>query len=515
MNHHHAEIFLSKDGLSAAEEGLYRQLERERLIFDLEDSDALGALQADAERIAAEMDDPSREPPMLWSGVPWPSGDRPLRSDYCLSISVGGSRTVALLLRMKGAEVVALGPGGEEVHGSELANLAESCAFATPTGKDTPDGFSMIDKVVRGVCDQLGDSRETLERCANIVLSWAFASAVERTREDLLGGLTARTTLMTKAQAPFTEDLRGKDLCALFCRAFEKILGWSRPVTVVNDGVMALHYLLGPRWRNKYSQTGLFINGTGCNFALAEPYAVRPEGIISAEEERYEPRHLTGGRQPAAGERKVNYFINYEIGSIDLVATRSRFDISESYPIQTNALSGGNAFRQQFEGLGREYLGANFFQRLLGGFRASGGIDDLPGGPQISALATASREAAPSRIAEIFSGAEMDAGETARLLFLCRAIVDRSALHAALLLAAVSLRVGFGFGQEEAGLRDLLGMEGSIWSIRGYPQQVLSYWGRFCGGKKLNVEMVHEPGFNASLQGPAVFAAIHSRATPD
>ena len=514
MNHRQPEVFLSKKGLTPATESLYQQFQQERLLFDFEDPEALGLLRADAERIAAGMDDPGCAPPMLWSGVPWPRDDSPLRSDYCLSISVGGSRTVALLLRIEGTEVVALGPGGEEVRGSKLEDLAISCSFATPTTRDTPDGYSMIAKIARGVCEQLGDNQGALEGCASIVLSWAFASSIERTRDDLLGGLAARTTLMTKKQAAFTEDLRGKDLCVLFAQAFEEVLGRRWPVTVVNDGVMALHYLLGPRWRNKYAQIGLFINGTGCNFALAEPYAVRPEGIVSAEGECYEPRHLLGGEGPAAGERVVNYIVNYEIGSIDLVATRSRFDISKSYPIQTNALSGGNAFGQQFEGLGREFLGEEFFHRLLGGYRESGCGGELPGGPQISTLATVLPDEASSRLAEFFPGVEMDAEETDSLIFLCRAIVDRSALHAALLLSAVSFRTGFGFGQEESGLGDLLGMEGSIWSIEGYPQQVLGYWKSICGERKLNIEMTHEPGFNASLQGPAFLAAIHAQAEP-
>jgi hypothetical protein len=103
------------------------------------------------------------------------------------------------------------------------------------------------------------------------------------------------------------------------------------------------------------------------------------------------------------------------------------------------------------------------------------------------------------------------AEDAERLLFICRAIVDRSALHAALLLSAVSFRVGFGFGSEEEGLQDLLGIEGSIWSIEGYPERVLSYWGALCGERELNVKMACEPGFNASLHGPAFFAAIHAR----
>ncbi len=512
MIHRHPEVFLSRSRLSPAGKSLYEQFQQERLLFDFGDREARDLLREDAGRIAAGMDDPACAPPMLWSGVPWPQDDRPLRSDYCLSISVGGSKTVALLLRIEGDEVVALGPGGEEVSGGELEKLARSCSFATPTAKDTPDGYAMIARIAAGVCEQLGENREVLGGCANIVLSWAFASSIERTREDLLGGLAARTTLMTKKQGPFTRQLQGKDLCALFSQAFEDALGRRWPVTVVNDGVMALHYLLGPRWRGRYAQTGLFINGTGCNFALAEPYAVRAEGIVSAEGERYEPRHLLAGEGPGPGERVVNYFVNYEIGSIDLLATRSRFDITPDYPIQTNALSGGNAFGQQFEGLGREFLGEDHFHRLLEAYRQSDCIGEIPGGPQISALATAPAAEAALRFAELFPGVELDEQEADRLVFLCRAIVDRSALHAALLLSAVSFRTGFGFGEEEDGQGDLLGMEGSIWSIEGYPQQVLGYWQGICGERKLNVELAHEPGFNASLQGPAFLAAIHAQA---
>ena len=174
----------------------------------------------------------------------------------------------------------------------------------------------------------------------------------------------------------------------------------------------------------------------------------------------------------------------------------------------------GNAFGQQFGGLGKEFLGQELFHRLLAGYRESGFTGELPGGPQISTIATVLPEEAASRLAEFFPGVEIDGEETDRLVFLCRAIVDRSALHAALLLSAVSFRTGFGFGQEESGQGDLLGMEGSIWSIEGSPQQVLGYWESSCGERKLNAEMAPEPGCNASLQGPAFLAAIHAQAEP-
>ena len=512
MNKDDSGKFISAQGASPRVAGLCGELQEERVLFDLADPVVLDTLRADAMRMAASMDDPAEEPPMLWSGVPWPRGEAPLRSDYCLSISVGGSKMVALLLRVEGGEAVGLGPAGEELRGADLESFAKANTRATPNSGDTADGFSMIEKIVEAVCDQFKDHLPALAGCANILLSWGFAGASERTDESLLGGLTVRTTLMTKGQGAFTAELKGRDLCGLFAKAFEKVLGWSRPVTVANDGIMALHYFLAPRRRNKYSQVGLFINGTGCNFALAEPYAVRPEGIVSAAGERYEPVHLKGDDELGAGQTRTRYFINYEIGSISLAATKSRFDIMESYPIQTNALSGGNAFRQQFEGLGREYLEDDLFGRLLTSY-AGHGDEECPEGPQVSALAsfTPGSSAATAALQEMFPGVEITAGEMERLLFICRVIVGRSALHAALLLAAVSFRVGFGFGDPDSGRKDLLGMEGSIWSIEGYPEQVLSYWSRLCGERKLNVELASAPGFNASLRGPAFFAAIHAR----
>ena len=512
MNNDDSGKFISAQGVSPRVAGLCGELQEERVLFDLADPVVLEALRADAMRIAALMDDPAEEPPMLWSGVPWPRGEGPLRSDYCLSISVGGSKMVSLLLRVESGEVVGLGPAGEELRGEDLERFAKANTRATPNSGDTADGFAMIEKIVQAVCDQFKDNLQALAGCANILLSWGFAGASERTDESLLGGLTARTTLMTKEQGAFTAELKGRDLCGLFASAFEKFLGWSRPVTVANDGIMALHYFLAPRRRRNYSQVGLFINGTGCNFALAEPYAVRPEGIVSAEGERYEPVHLKGNDEPGAGQTRTNYFINYEIGSIALEATKSRFDIMESYPIQTNALSGGNAFRQQFQGLGREYLGDDLFGRLLASYSGCGG-EECPEGPQVSALASLApgSSAVSAALQELFPGVEMTANEMERLLFICRVIVGRSALHAALLLAAVSFRVGFGFGDPESGRKDLLGIEGSIWSIEGYPEQVLSYWSLLCGERKLNVELASAPGFNASLRGPAFFAAIHAR----
>ena len=110
MNKDDSGKFISAQGASPRVAGLCGELQEERVLFDLADPVVLDTLRADAMRMAASMDDPAEEPPMLWSGVPWPRGEDPLRSDYCLSISVGGSKMVALLLRVEGGEAVSAPP---------------------------------------------------------------------------------------------------------------------------------------------------------------------------------------------------------------------------------------------------------------------------------------------------------------------------------------------------------------------------------------------------------------------
>ena len=151
MNNDDSEKFISAQGVSPRVEGLCGELQEERVLFDLADPVVLEELRADALRMAALMDDPAEEPPMLWSGVPWPRGEDPLRSDYCLSISVGGSKMVSLLLRVESGEVVGLGPAGEELRGEDLESFAKANTRATPNSTDTAGGFAMIEKIVEAV----------------------------------------------------------------------------------------------------------------------------------------------------------------------------------------------------------------------------------------------------------------------------------------------------------------------------------------------------------------------------
>jgi hypothetical protein len=322
----------------------------------------------------------------------------------------------------------------------------------------------------------------------------------------VLGGVAGRTTLMTKDQAAFTEDLKGKDIGGLFQAAFERRIGWSRPVTAANDGVMALHYFLTAENLATHARFGLFINGTGTNFAAAEPYAVRPEGVVSSPGEEYEPERITRNRPLRAGERVERYFVNYETGSIPLEATRTPYDLPSEYPIEENALSGGNAFERQFRAIITARVSGEAHERLLGSWRRAGGGDAPagPGGPEVSRIASEGHRG----LEDVFPGAGLDPGEEDRVILVCRAIVARSSLHAALILAAVTRRLGFGLG--EGGRPDLLALEGSVWSGPGYPTLVRSAWQALVGTSPLAVDFVHEKSYDASLPGPLYLAAIQA-----
>jgi hexokinase len=108
---------------------------------------------------------------------------------------------------------------------------------------------------------------------------------------------------------------------------------------------------------------------------------------------------------------------------------------------------------------------------------------------------------------EILRGLEGAEAQAAQLQVLARAIIARSALHAAMVLAAVTHRTGFGKGA--GGFPDLLGMEGSVWKTLGYQELVKSSWQDLVGGDRLMVDLAAEPSYNASLSGPLYLAAIH------
>ena len=483
---------------------LYERLLLDRVILDTRREDVLEVLRADAERIARGMDDENERPLMLWTGIPFPRSARHPSTEWCLVISVGGTKTEFALMRLDEGEPVALDAKGAEARGPAAAEVKRSLAFPTPTHRETADGLEMVERIVEPVSGYLGSLRSRLDACDHILLAWGFAHTVHRTAEEVLGGLCAKTLFMSKDQAPFTESLAGKDLGGLFRDAFARRLGWSRPVTVANDGIMALHYFLGPESFEKHDKFGLFINGTGTNFAMVEPYAVRPGGVVSRPGEEYRPRRITRTHPALPGERIEPYFVNYETGSVVLEATRTPFDSESDWPIEENALAGGRAFEDAFQRIVRERVSGEALEKLMASWSRSH-PGTIPRGPQVSRVATGG----PAEVDAVFPEAGLDAPTRHRVWFVCRAIVERSALHAGLLLAAITMRTGFGLGNEERGLPDLLAMEGSVWKTPGYPALVRAYWQTLAGSRPLRVRMVRESGFDASFPGPLSMASLH------
>jgi hypothetical protein len=363
----------------------------------------------------------------------------------------------------------------------------------------------MIDRIAGRIAASLRPHHEGLSRCSNVLVSWGFAHDVRRISPRVLGGITARTTLMTKEQAAFTRDLSRKDLGELVGGALERHLGLRAPVTVANDGVMALHYFLTPERLASHRRFGLFINGTGTNFAAAEPYAVRPEGIVSRGDEVYQPQRITRHRPLGPGETAELFFVNYETGSLPLEATRTPYDAPSDYPIEENALSGGAALPHFLHTLTERCIGAGVWRVLLDAWKASGAAG-APRGPQVSRIAL---EGEPA-IAASFPGAQLSDLDSELLVTICRAILSRSALHVGLILAAVTARNGFGRGDAATGKPDLLALEGSVWSTPGYPNLVRREWQRLAGAPPLRVALAHEKSYDASLRGPLTLAVLHA-----
>jgi len=489
---------------SSRTEDLRRRLVEDRILLDWGSPGVLRKLRSDASRIAREMDRGGKAPPMMWSGIPFPRRPKELTgSDYWLVVSIGGTKTEYGLLRLEQGQLRLLDPAGREQSGENVAAVRKaSMRFDTPTHDNTANGLEMIERIVEPIAAYLRSNQGRLSGRVGCVLSWGFANRVVRTAERVIGGVAAITTLMTKDQERFTPDLKDRDLGLLFKAAVERRTGLELTVTVANDGVMALHRFLTPENLAAHAAFGLFINGTGTNFAAAERYSVRSQGVASRAGEVYEPRRLSRADRPAPGEREELFFVNYETGSIPLGWTKTRYDVPAAYPIEHNALSGGNAFEQQLREIVKAHFAPGLYEKLVESRRAVEPRAPEPRGPEVKRLATEG----PPAAREVFPGLVLDDLTVERLCFAARAVIARSALHAALILAGVTEHSGFGRGS--AAKPDLLAMEGSVWSTPGYPELVRRAWEAMAGGN-LHVTFTSEASYNASLPGPLYFAVIH------
>ncbi|MFP8882410.1 MAG: hypothetical protein VCE43_24520, partial [Myxococcota bacterium] len=426
----------------------------EGLFYDVRSNDDLATLRDEVRRVARDMDDPEVDPPMLWSGIPAPSVRGALTCDYHLVISIGGTHTVFGLYRLENSVLLGLDleTGNEVREAEELKRIRQMGTMRTPeSSASVPTGREMMRRIVDRFGEILGDRSETvLERCEGVLLSWGFAHRIVRTAPDLVGGLSGRAMPMAKGQRGFDVDLLGQDIGQFLREALERQLGWSRPLAVANDTVMALHYFLTEGWRSRTHRQGLFINGTGTNFAIAEPYAVGPRGFIADTNDENRPDRQTSHRTLESGETSREFFVNYETGSTRMGRTATRFDDETDYPYERNAVAGGRAFPKQFRAFIEAFQTSELFERL----RSALGQD--PSAREIGAVC--GTDGSSAAVSEIFRGVSLSEHEAHAVWIIARLVAQRSAQHLAQLLAAVTLRTNFGRGGN--GLPDLVAMEG-------------------------------------------------------
>ncbi len=492
--------WFQKYAVDGIDSEFYETLRSEKLILLPDQSEDLQLLRAYRDRVAGEMDsEESQHPPMLWSGIQPPETHGEATCDYYMVVSVGGTKTEVALLRLEKGQLIGLNPEtGEEVKTQEeILKIKDDSKMTTPkySEEHCPTGFDMLRQIAEFIAGLFKEEgKKALARCGGILLSWGYAHQIVRTQQGLLGGLAGLVTEMSKDQLEFTPHLQGKDVAALLRDEIDKALNWSAPVTIANDTVMAAFYFLSNEWSD-FNKVGLFINGTGMNFALPEKYAIRNEGYVSEGDDTYVPQRISESRPLGESETEMDFFVNYETGSIKLAETRTRFDEDEEFQIERNITAGGHAFPSQMKRMMTEFISKEFFESMLVSISAN----------ELGSY-EAGKIAGGASFNEIFPNVEATEQQMQIVFGICKTLLSRSALHIAIVLSSVTKRNGYGLGSHQK--LDLLGMEGSLWQMPGFQELVYGWWELLNDEEKLNIEFAHEPSFNASLPGPLFLAAL-------
>ena len=558
---------------------LRKTLIEDGFILSLDETGTLGKLRRERNRIKEAMDVPKvtdpnqrRQRMMLWSGIPFPEKQIPANvlnsQGRHLVISVGGTNTYFMVMELKDGEIIAF-ENGNPRRGDEIEALQKKNRMVTPHSEGAQDlgKEKMINPIVEAIYPHL---THTVNQCKSIILNWAYSQTVkpngvgffdistitrmEKGQEgfsDLMGAKVEevlRDAIAEKIESEL-EKLEEFDESSIFrmgvhllskgevdtsandndiknrkeCRKkhlnnlLESLLSNEKPnITVANDTIMALHYFLTGENLQTYDQIGLFVNGTGANFTIAENYLVDGTGIP----DRINRRPLEANRQNA---KKL--FVNYEAGIVELRETKTIYDTEQTDQMERNALSGAS-FGKSFKEIICRNLSTDVYEAIVSareGKKIQIGENtpyrELTPEPeaidiaQLSSYAFTSLEQRKILLGKVnFEPIIID-----KLIFIADAIIERSALHAALTLSAITERTGYGlkepYERKKFGLDitkgDALCLEGSVWKIEGYQEKVHEFWQRLVG-KELNVDFLHEPDYNASLYGPIYMAALHA-----
>ncbi|MFQ6040040.1 MAG: hypothetical protein ACE5PV_04220 [Candidatus Poribacteria bacterium] len=546
-------------------------------ILDLDKIDTLSKLRRERNKIKEAMDvkqvgDFNNQRMMLWSGIPFPerqvSAANLNSQGRHLVVSVGGTNTYFMVMELKDGEIIAF-ENGNPRRGDEIEALQKSNRMLTPRSEGAEDSGreKMIHPIVEAIYPHL---THTAHQCQSIILNWGYSQIVKRDGAGFFDIST--TTRMEKGQEGFS-DLMGARVEDVFRDAIaeqieselRKLAGFDglnvfqmgahllsqgeinasakdneiknrrelrkrhlesllkdifpkeKPkITVANDTIMALHYFLTGENLQTYDQIGLFVNGTGANFAIAENYLVDENGIP----DRINRRPLEINRQNAK-----RFFVNYEVGVLELGGTKTIYDTEQTDQMERNALSGAS-FGKSFKEIVCRNLSTDVYKAIVSardGKKIQVGENvpyrELAPEPeaidiaQLSNYGFTSLEQKKMLLGEV----ELEPVVLKELIFIADAIIERSALHAALVLSAITRRTGYGLKEPDERKRfglnttkgDALCLEGSVWKIAGYREKTREFWQKLVG-KELNVDFLHEPDYNASLYGPIYMAAAHA-----
>ncbi len=482
-----------------------KQVIKDGVLLNLEVPEHCSRVRAEVQRFAQEMrtsrGSPIDIPPMIYSAVPLaPSTQRSCASNFSvLILSIGGTNTNLRWITSHAGEL--------HLEALPLGLTPADAHFNSPCNDNLSHGaLEFVEPIAQKVLRWLTQI-PLAQFPQHLVISWGFPQ-LNYALPKASGITGAIACGMSKGQSGVAitdahiEELFRQLLADLAsgnaCMALRKPLQQLR-ISVQNDTIMAVHRYLEAENRQKFHKIGLMILGTGVNVTTAEPFVLDQRGRVLEDSEGFAMHAV----QPEARKQSVqDFWICYEAGRLQVSETRAKCD--RLHPVRDKGIVadieelglGGIGFPRIFANLIRDYMPAG--ERVLEFVREE--VGEL-NAHRVCDIAKAKLMLQSDRITPVLA---------AELQELAQVTLYRGILRAAEVLSAVSLYSGLGLHQGEQA--DALALEGSLWTIPDFQTEVVRLWNKLlqnelgeAGLEKLNLVLLHEDDYNASLMGPAYF----------
>ena len=490
---------------------LQEQLICDQVLWELKDQQAVSLLRLEAETFCAAMEAgkgrSTDTPRMYWSGLEDNGARARDARDFpdasVLVVSVGGSHAHFRALKISRGEV------------QELVNPRGNRNIVTPCGDEQ---VHSLEEMLMPIAKEAYAWLKILDLRTrpHIMLNWGFPqrSVILSSTDGLTGAIGE---IMTKGQRGVQAE--GREIQTVFRTCLQQICSENRTtidisavrITVQNDTVMAMFRYLERSKRAQYRTLALMILGTGVNITSLAGYATGETGDVIIDEEGLPVR--VNSSDPACSSRP--YWLDYEVGRLKPVSTQSHCDrlapaeVGETAENIENFGLAGTGFGRIFHNLVHDHIAeAETVWSLLSSLLALNKYQPFPEAEWVVKLSGRHLSAAADATVLTLTSAGIGNSTISQLQVLASAVIDRSAVRAATVLAAVSLFSGFGL--QTTALPDALAMEGSIWKIKDFQGQVLKSWSailqpelRDLALHDLHVSLIVEDNYNAGVLGPA------------